>query len=266
MINSQAVPKNATVTVENKGSFAATAGDLKTSSSVVISKLALPEFSCSLHVRNIKCCVFENESAPFDIVLGCDFLKTAGIGMQLSTQSVKWMTVGQNQSFCKPCQWSHNQWCICSAPQQSQQPMPSTNVLALKKSLQGKHIFLCNSAMTFVECSSSVKSFLMTNSNWCSILGIRNFHCSQEGWRSLMVSGFRKLSQAVNHQQCPLPEIQDVVCKQKPCKCLTRIDTALSNLMRNRENFALPSPHLANAAVTSHPWVFVKVLIGLEQP
>eukprot|EP00977_Amphora_coffeiformis_P021539 scaffold9447_cov94-Amphora_coffeaeformis.AAC.1 len=101
MINRRVVPKGAIETIENSSSFATTAGNLKTQSSVVIDKLALPEFSRHLHLKNRKCFIFD---APieYDIILGRDFLKDAGINLHFADESMEWM---DHQVSMKPLRY-----------------------------------------------------------------------------------------------------------------------------------------------------------------
>jgi hypothetical protein len=90
MIHRRAIPKGAIETIEQGCSFASTAGNFKINSSINIAKLALPEFSHALHLRNIKAYVYDAPS-EYDIILGRTLLKDAGIMLNFSNEQIEWL-------------------------------------------------------------------------------------------------------------------------------------------------------------------------------
>ena len=93
MIKRNDLPRGTTELTQAKYSFATTAGNLKTSSTVELANLVLPEFSRTLHIPKHVAHVFDDATASvhYDLILGRDFLRSAGITIDFSKSEVIWL-------------------------------------------------------------------------------------------------------------------------------------------------------------------------------
>jgi hypothetical protein len=91
LINERALPKGTLQTIRTKSNFTTTAGVLQSNSTVDIDKLALPEFTRALHIKDVKAYVFNNPDVEYDIIFGRDFLSRAGITLNFQEETINWM-------------------------------------------------------------------------------------------------------------------------------------------------------------------------------
>ena len=93
MIKRGDLPRSALETTQSKLSFATAAGNLKTTLTVELTHLVLPEFSRSLHVPKCIAHVFDDltNSIRYDLILGRDFLHSAGITIDFKKAQVIWL-------------------------------------------------------------------------------------------------------------------------------------------------------------------------------
>lgn len=68
-----------------------TAGDHLCHEAVVMTDLSLLEFMNSQKITNLSAQFFVCKNCPYDVIFGRDFLKSIGLDIQFSTESVKWL-------------------------------------------------------------------------------------------------------------------------------------------------------------------------------
>ena len=93
MINSNALPRSCAQITQTHKSFATTAGDLKTTSTVELSKVFFPEFSRTQHILRHIAHVFEDlhKTVPYNLILGRNFLRDCGILLDFEKSQVQWL-------------------------------------------------------------------------------------------------------------------------------------------------------------------------------
>ena len=66
------------------------AGELKSQQVVTMRDIRLPEFDKNRRIDQQKCLVFDNDKCNYDIILGTNFLRKAGIVLDYDKQEMRW--------------------------------------------------------------------------------------------------------------------------------------------------------------------------------
>ena len=90
LINQRALPMGANPIVSDKETLKTIAGNFVVNRKVYVRDIILPEFSKSRQVDGHEMFVF-NEHCPYDVILGCDFLKKIGLKLDFESGIIEWM-------------------------------------------------------------------------------------------------------------------------------------------------------------------------------
>ena len=92
LINTRAVPLGATPTFSaNKQITTMANGTFDTPRSVWLDQIRLPEFTNSRCIKGVQAKLFDSSTCRYDVILGRDFLRAAGIRLCFNTGNVQWM-------------------------------------------------------------------------------------------------------------------------------------------------------------------------------
>ena len=90
-VHSRSLPAGATPTLLDKKTTGTTlAGTFEANRYVRFNDLVLPEFGKDTKIDGTAAYVFDTP-CPYDVILGCDVLRPAGIDIKFSTRTVEWM-------------------------------------------------------------------------------------------------------------------------------------------------------------------------------
>jgi len=67
-----------------------TNGTFDTSRSVLLDEIRLPEFANNRCIKGVQARIFDYPTCQYDIILGRDFLRAAGIKLCFSTDTMQW--------------------------------------------------------------------------------------------------------------------------------------------------------------------------------
>jgi len=106
IVNRRSLPRNVQPHTEAALKFSTTAGSFETNTYVWLEDFRLPEFNLNRRVSKVKCFVFNNNTVPYDLILGREFLNAVGIDVKSSNLSCEWE--GDSIPF-KPPSYLQNQ-------------------------------------------------------------------------------------------------------------------------------------------------------------
>ena len=91
-MNRRVIPPGATPTQSKRKQITtAASGAFDTSLSVELTNVKLPEFSNGRKIDFVNTRIFDAPNCQYDIILGRDFLRLAGIAMSWATDSIRWI-------------------------------------------------------------------------------------------------------------------------------------------------------------------------------
>ena len=70
--------------------FTTTGGSFKSTSYVKLKDFRLPEFNRNRNVATVKASVLDNAAVKYDLILGRDFLNSAGVDVKSSSLTCEW--------------------------------------------------------------------------------------------------------------------------------------------------------------------------------
>ena len=92
LLNERALPRGATPHVAERKQLTTTAsGTFDTSRTVHLTDIRLPEFSNGRRLEGMVCRLFNSPTCQYDIILGRDFLRYAGIECSYIENSITWL-------------------------------------------------------------------------------------------------------------------------------------------------------------------------------
>ena len=92
LLNRRCLPPGACPSRSERRQITTTAsGSFDTSLSVTMRNVKLPEFSNGRRLEFVTSRLFDSPNCQYDIILGRDFLRLAGISMSWETNSIKWI-------------------------------------------------------------------------------------------------------------------------------------------------------------------------------
>ena len=91
LINGRTLPKGVVPIVSEKQQVTTTAnGTVDTSRSVWLEEIRLPEFANNRCVKGVQAKIFDSPTCRYDVILGRDFLRAAGIKLCFSSNTMQW--------------------------------------------------------------------------------------------------------------------------------------------------------------------------------
>ena len=91
MIKKSCLPKGVVLTdTSDTKNVSTLAGKLQSKQLVTLRDIRLPEFDKNRRITQQKCLVFDNDDCNYDIILGTNFLRKAGIVLDYDKQEMKW--------------------------------------------------------------------------------------------------------------------------------------------------------------------------------
>jgi hypothetical protein len=90
IIKRSALPKDVELFPVASQHFNTAAGGMNVTATVILHDVILPEFSYSRRIKTVKAFVFDNDSIPYDVIFGRDFLNGCRIDVCGSDLTCKW--------------------------------------------------------------------------------------------------------------------------------------------------------------------------------
>jgi hypothetical protein len=92
IINLQYIPSSITLNMCTSAKFLTTQGEFTSIHTVILQDLCLPEeFTFSRRFMEFKAFIFNVPNCPYDILLGCKFMKRAKMQLDFDTSQMNWL-------------------------------------------------------------------------------------------------------------------------------------------------------------------------------
>ena len=93
LIKTSAVPRQAQLESTEEGLFSTAAGVYRSANVIKLKSISFPEFAPSRRFNEIKCYVFDNNTCPYDLIIGRNILSQAGFLFDFQQSQTTWFDV-----------------------------------------------------------------------------------------------------------------------------------------------------------------------------